>query len=153
MDQKTLKSLFHYCPDSGKFTRLSGRKKVGNVNTSGHLQIQIGDSTFLASRLAYLYMVGEWPANQMDHIDLNRTNDRWENLRPATPSENARNRSVRSDSLTGIKGVTAMGDRFQARVSFEGRRYSAGYFDTLEEAAAAVKELRAQLHGEFTRHQ
>jgi len=89
----------------------------------------------LAHRLAFLYMEGVFPPNQVDHIDRNRKNNRWENLRTATNAENCRNR-------TGVIGVyeNKKTGGWYASIGVEGKSKYLGYFKTKEDALKARQD-------------
>lgn len=101
-------------------------------------------------------MTGAWPANQIDHINLDKRDNRWANLREATGSQNAMNRCGRAAS--GFKGVCLIRDPrkagrtpWQASIMKEGKRRRIGQYATVEEAGAAYEQAAHQLHGEFAR--
>ncbi len=127
--QFLLKSLLHYDPLTGVFTRLvsgSSAVKVGDIagatNLSGYIQIRTCGKVYLAHRLAWLYMTGEWPKDKVDHRDGVGTNNAWSNLREATDALNRQNmRGAKSDSKTGILGVSVKRGRFRARISTDGK--------------------------------
>ena len=87
----------------------------------------------------------------VDHKNQNTLDNRRLNLRAATIAQNNCNKRVRSDSFSGVKGITfdKRRNKYQARVTWEGKTHWAGHYDTVEEAVAAVTELRIRLHGEF----
>jgi len=108
--QKKLKELLHYNPDSGVFTRLvsSGAAKAGSVlkkNCNGYIQVRINNKKYIAHHLAWLYVTGELPENQIDHKNHIRDDNRWTNLREATHLENSKNQSKRVDNISGVTGV------------------------------------------------
>jgi hypothetical protein len=108
---------------------------------------------YSASRCAWLYMTGAWPVDQVDHIDRDRMNNRWRNLREADNSLNQVNTGLRSDNKTGFKGVywvEAKG-KWRARVGVRGRDVHLGYFNTAEEASAAYFKAARLYFGEFAR--
>lgn len=106
-----LKSIFHYDPNTGIWTPLISKRrgpprKIGGIpDTNGHLQIYIDGILYMSARLAWFYMTGEWPEKEIDHHDRNPSNDKWENLRLATRSENCSNRKVFKNNKLGIKGI------------------------------------------------
>ena len=95
--QARLKELLRYDPETGVFTwRATGKgrrlnRQAGTVQATGYLTITIDWRIHLAHRLAFLYVVGDWPPNEIDHIDGDQSNNRWCNLRPATRSQNMAN--------------------------------------------------------------
>jgi len=106
----------------------------------------------LAHRVAFALHHDRWPSPYCDHIDGNGLNNRADNLRECSPSQNQHNRGASCTCKTGVKGVWphAKGG-FVAHAALFGKKYRK-YFRRLEDAAAYVKQLREQLHGEFARH-
>lgn len=158
LSQKRLKNLIKYEPNTGKFfhLRMKGakRKEAGCIKGGKYLVIMIDRVLYRASRLAFLYMVGRWPKNEVDHRDGNSLNDRWENLREATRSQNARNTKRPITNKLGLKGVTRRKDRkkcYQAHITINGRFIGLGYFYTKEEAFKRYKLEAIKVGGEFAR--
>ena len=92
-------SLLKYDPETGVFTWLADRAHnalagciAGSRLSSGYCQIKVGGPLFYTHRLAFLYMTGRWPSAEIDHIDHNRGNNAWGNLREATRSQNLASR-------------------------------------------------------------
>lgn len=150
LDQKWLQELLHYDPRTGVWTwldppnhntRLRGQV-AGYVRHDGYTLIRIGGRAYYASRLAFLYMTGEWPKDEVDHVDRNPANDRWSNLREATSSENKWNRDT---SYAGYRGVYPCGRNWQAMA---GGLYL-GFFKDLEEALAARDIAAREMAGSF----
>lgn len=106
----------------------------------------------MAARLAWLYMTGEWPAGEVDHKDLDATNDKWGNLRAATPFENQQNRRIRPDNSTGEKCIrkVANSTRWAVRTTKDGVRITR-YFPSLETARHHRDLMLKEMHGEFAR--
>lgn len=119
----------------------------------GYILISILDSKFLAHRVAWLYVHGEWPPEQIDHIDMVRDNNAIANLRLATNSQNTMNRGPQSNNACGIKGVRLhkASGLWNARIAVNGKVHSLGYFKTAEEAGAAHQGALHALHGDFSR--
>lgn len=123
-----LKQLLHYDPNSGKFYRLEDGKERGGIKKDHktprlkYVTIQIGGKSVLAHRLAFLYMTGKWPEH-IDHIDGNGTNNKWENLREVSASENHKNRALNVRNKTGIPGVYWRESRqdYQVCISIDGK--------------------------------
>ncbi|WP_447775200.1 HNH endonuclease signature motif containing protein [Pseudomonas chlororaphis] len=149
------RELLAYDPTTGVFTRrvqtcnrVKAGELAGSVNGNGYLRIRVKSKQYLAHRLAWLIVTGEFPADQIDHINGVITDNRWCNLRSATRQENDRNRAVRCDSASGCIGVRRhnKADRWVARITVGGRHINLGYFQDLFSAAAARKSAEA-IHG------
>lgn len=96
-------------------------------------------------RLAFLYMTGAWPADQVDHINMVRDDNRWANLRQADQSLNQRNRR-KSRGETGVLGAFRNGRRFMARIHYDGHQHYLGNFATAEEAGKAYQDAKRIHH-------
>jgi hypothetical protein len=155
-----LREVLHYCPETGCWTWLVNRRAgarignpAGNRQPAGYLKIKIDGRLYLAHRLAFLYVTGAWPPGQVDHRDLNKSNNRWSNLRKSTSSQNSANRKTRSDSLSGLKGVTwhTQNNKWWAKISIDGKRKSLGQYDCPAAAHFAYLVAADKLFGEFAR--
>jgi hypothetical protein len=141
MNQQRLKELLNYDPVTGVFTwRIeSGSAHINNIagviKNNGYIKIGVAKKQYLAHRLAWLYMTGEWPLADIDHINRSRTDNRFENLRDVSRSINLLNSSTRKNTASGIKGVAWDADRNKWLVRF--RNTMLGRFSTLSEAADA----------------
>lgn len=176
LSQSTLCQMLHYDPKTGHFAwlprplefitetkatpkwvtkaRMDARfagKRVGTVDKKGYLRIFLFGNSYPAHVLAWLYMTGEWPTEEVDHRNLQKMDNRWDNLRPATSQQNARNRRVRSDSSTGLKGVKPHEGRFHARIQTSNKRISLGLYDCPVAAHFAYVVAADKFHGEFAR--
>jgi len=149
-----VKKQIWYDTQSGVFRSRTGYKHhkpwriVGNKETKGYLQIKIGKSLYMAHRLAWLYATGEDPISygmQVDHIDNNKTNNTFTNLRLVTNKQNCENRTLNSRNKTGHRGIYKRGDSFVAEVCHNYKRIKVGSFATLEDACQAVEQKRKQL--------
>lgn len=154
LTQEKLKSLFVYHPDTGVFVRKcrmgrGGARGAKKPNSNGYIMIMIEGQRYYAHRLAFLYMLGRWPIGETDHIDLDRTNNSWSNLREVSRSENQLNKSVTRASASGIKGVCwdSRNGRWLGYVC--GKQKS---FKDLEECKEWVVAERMK-QGEFARHE
>jgi len=126
---------------------------AGNIGYYGYHQIEIAGRLYRAHRLAWLYMTGAWPSIDIDHRDLDRANNRFANLRLATPAQNMRNTALRSTNKSGVKGVywNKQSRKWCAQITHNGKQIHLGYFDTIEDAAATYAAAAAKYHGEFAR--
>lgn len=156
-----LKEVVNYDPETGIFTwkiKLNNNLVVGSIagtlTTRRHIRLTIDGNHCQAHRLAWLYVYGEWPEGDVDHINNIRTDNRIENLRLATKSQNGMNCKVAEDNKSGVKGVCwdQRLKRWRAYVTKEGKT-TEKRFKSFEEAAEYVKKLREELCGEFTRHE
>lgn len=157
LSHERLLEVLSYDPLSGNFYRLSkkkGSKKgfVGYKREDGYLQICVDYKTFLAHRLAYFYMTGEWPSETIDHKNLIKYDNRWENLRSASYKENNFNIATLPNNTTGYKGVSrATHGGFRATISVDNKQEHIGTFETAELAYEAYCNRAKELHGEFIR--
>lgn len=106
-----------------------------------------------AHRVAWAIYYGEWPIDQVDHINRDRSDNRICNLRASSNSENQWNTAIRSSSSSGFKGVRRNGKtgRWMARITVNGDRKYLGNFGSPDEAYAAFCEAAKKYHGEFAR--
>jgi len=153
LTSECLKELLHYDPETGVFTRLrnSSHAKKGQVagcrNKVGYLVFWVGGTLYLAHRIAWLYMTGDWPKFEIDHKDGDRANNAIVNLRDVPRAINQQNsRRPRADSSTQVQGVGKVNGRYRARVRTNGVERLIGRFDTPEEASAAYLEAKRLAH-------
>ncbi|ATM92202.1 hypothetical protein CRN78_17390 [Klebsiella aerogenes] len=99
-----LREAVHYNPDTGRFTRRSNGTPMEHLCGSGYYCLNLFKRSRLAHRMAYYYMTGRLP-EKVDHIDGNRLNNEWKNLREATHSENMWNTGMITTNASGVKGV------------------------------------------------
>ncbi len=148
-----LRQILHYEPDTGNFFHkiTSGQARFGQIagcprKQDGSWVMSVDGRTYHRNRLAWFYVTGEWPKNEIDHKNGDRSDDRFVNLREATHAQNAVNRGASKNSKTGIKGVypTAEG-RFQVQCS----KRHVGSYRTIGEARVARIKAETEAHGEF----
>ncbi len=149
-----LLELVHYNPETGEFTRLekgrrpNGNGKTGSRSGKGYVALRVDSKRYLAHRLAWFYVHGEWPS-ELDHINLDKTDNRIANLRLATRALNNANTVPRGKS--GFKGVVAAYGRWRAGLTFNGSFHYLGLYDTPEEAHAAYRVAAEKAFGSFAR--
>jgi len=158
--QARLKELLDYDPATGVFVwrvGLNNRTPEGSVagakNRNSYISIGADGLQYKAHRLAWLYMTGEWPCEQIDHINCVKDDNRFENLREASQGENQRNVTKRASNTSGYKCVwwDKKADKWKTSISLDGVRTFLGYFDRIEDAAAAYAEASTRLHRNFGR--
>lgn len=157
MDIQYLKSLLDYNPENGlfKWKMNRGARPAGSIagccnkRHRNRIDIMIDGKSYLAHRLAWAWMTGRFPENQIDHKDLNPENNKWENLRLATNQQNCCNRRKRVDNTSGYKGVSfhRASGKYQAQINGK----SIGYFLSKKEAYIEYSKAAKSLHLEFMR--
>jgi hypothetical protein len=153
IDHKELLQHFRYDPDTGEFHYRKGNKagKTTGHDCHGYCRIHFKGKFYIRSRLAFFYMTGRFPTEQIDHRDRNRSNDRWDNLRECDNAHNNANRPAFKNNKSGIKGVSF--DRgmqqWRASISVKSKSYYLGCFDTVEAAQLAYLKAATEHFGEF----
>lgn len=149
--QKTLKERYEYSANGAFIARQnygrwkSGRIIEGSSTSTGHKVINIGGQVYLLHRLIWIWHFGDIPDQQLvDHKDGDRTNNRIENLRLATHSENHMN----DPNRRGCSWVS-LKRKWRAEITTNGVTRHLGYFDTEEAARTAYIAAKLLLHGEF----
>lgn len=143
-----LKNTLEYNPLTGKFTSLVNSKArkigavLGTISVDGYVVIRFNGKIVPAHRLAFLYMTGEWPPMFVDHIDRDRTNNKWENLRLADWTINNRNRSVQRNNTSGVVGVSwdKISNKWYATICVDGKMIGIGRYTLKEDAISARKD-------------
>ena len=157
-----VRSLLAYNPETGelrwkKFIRNGINKDdlAGHLNKKGYLAIRINYRSYQGYRLAWLIMTGEWPKCEIDHRDLNPANNRWNNLRESTHSQNKHNRGKNKNNTSGYKGVflqkNSTDRKWFAQIVHKGKTIYLGSFNDPIDAHNKYSEAAKQLHGEFRR--
>lgn len=125
----------------------------GKRPSDGYWRIGIDGERYVSHRLAWLYMTGAQPPEYIDHVDNNRANNRWDNLRATTWTQNLRNMKMHKDNATGLKGVSydKRHLKWYGQIKHDGKKHFLGYFDC-PAAASFAYQIEADKHfGEFSR--
>ena len=154
-----LRELLNYDPETGRFTwRVNGNNGIrkGAIagcldQTSGRFRICIDRKLHHASRLAVLWMTGEYPPQNVDHANCNPADNRWINLRPASQSQNLGNMRRPKHNTSGYKGVTWQAGKYIAKLGRRNFYLYLGRFDRAEDAHAAYVAAAKKYFGEFAR--
>lgn len=136
LTQTRLRELLHYNSETGVFTSQTKRGRfcagtaMGTLNTGGYVHLHIDHKKYLAHRLAWLYVTGNWPLHQLDHINGARADNRISNLREATVKQNGENRGRQNNNTSGYKGVTwsVKSKKWQAQICHNGVRKQLGVY-------------------------
>jgi hypothetical protein len=160
-----LRSVLHYDPATGVFTRTTATAhcvKVGCVagcfnRRTGYRVVSVLGKLYQEHRLAYLYMTGGFPREQIDHINGIRNDNRWTNLRASTNAENGRNRKRNPRNTSGHNGVHFFKSRhkWKAEIMVCGKHKCLGYFTDIADAISARLSADRQFgytdrHGKLT---
>lgn len=156
LTQEELKEILYYDPETGIFTWLMSRGNVksgviaGCIITQRYRQIMISCKRYPAHRLAFLFMTGEIP-EEVDHINGERADNRWINLRACIHRQNCGNQKQRKDNTSGFKGVHLYrpSNKWLASIGHKGKRIHLGLFVTAEAAAEAYNKAALKYFGEF----
>ena len=158
-----LRELLHYDPETGVFTWLVSRSNVKAGDIAGsylcrgkvYRRIRVDSDNYIAHRLAFLYITGECPPNEIDHRNMIKDDNRWDNLRMATGTQNKWNRRAYANNTSGFKGVSwqPLARKWVAQIGIgmKGQQTYLGLFDSREEAHAAYSIAAQTHHGEVAK--
>lgn len=156
-----LRDFFSYNPETGILTwrkSTSKSKAVGSIagrpqKPLGYVQVGFLGRVYQAHRLIWVMYYNEDPPRYIDHINMNKSDNRIENLRAATNAENMQNSKARRSNKTGFKGVFLIktSGRYMANICANKKQIYLGTFSTAEEAHAAYCFAAERLHGQFKR--
>lgn len=160
LSHSRLKQVLRYSPVVGVFEwRVAGRRirpgfLAGGPTGDGYIGITVDGRRYPAHVLAWLYMTGEAPAGLIDHIDGDKSNNAFSNLRLATHSQNSCNAKVNAANKSGVKGVFLVksSGKWRARLRKAGEVVFDKCFDSIEDARDAISAARSAIHGEFANH-
>jgi HNH endonuclease len=153
-----LQNLFEYNPDTGFVywavqhgLKIKPSTKAGFIDNEGYVRIAYRRKNYKAHHIAFLKMTGKWPDQMVDHINGEKSDNRWENLRLVTNDGNQRNqRKAHVDSKTGLIGASPFRNKFSANISINGKRICLGRYATAEEAHQVYVEAKRRHHPENT---
>jgi len=140
INQELVKSKLNYDPLTGTFQwRKYPDKPVGRKTTNGYMDIGLGYKRYQAHRVAWMYVYGENPPEDIDHINHDRLDNRISNLRLASRSENMRNSSRSKANTSGFTGVTWDKEncKWAAQYMLHGKCNKIGRFNSMLDAVAA----------------
>lgn len=173
LTQFLVRELLDYDPETGALTwRMRGQKWFSSARawkawnnrfadhvtataqgTYGYLLVGVLGRKYRTHRLIWLWMMGDWPTDQIDHLNHNRADNRWCNLRLVTHAENGKNQSIRVTNTSGAMGVwwDSKRNSWQAYIDASGRRIHLGRYTTKTDAIIARKAAE-RAHGYHENH-
>ena len=151
-----LLEVLNYNPLTGIFTWRSGRQGVTSTELiaggeytckDGYSYIGIDYKTYRAHRLAWFYVHGSWPSDQIDHRNRVTSDNRISNLREATTKTNHQNMPMRSDNTSGVTGVnwSKQNKKWETRIYHAGKLFYRKYHQSFHKAIAIRKALEFML--------
>lgn len=152
--QDELKKKLKYNPDTGDFSLASNGRHTGRSKERGYKTVWFGSKYYYAHRLAFMIMEGACDG-YVDHIDGDKGNNVFSNLRLCTPSQNSKNSKIPNHNTSGVKNVIweSQVKKWRVRLSIKGRQKHIGLYRTLEDAKASAIQAREMYYGEFARHE
>jgi hypothetical protein len=158
LDQNLLQKIFKYEPNTGVLTHAVNTPprgklgtEVGWINGHGYRRISIKGREYPAHKVIWMWMTGTYPLNDIDHIDGDRSNNSWTNLRLSTRSQNLMNQGRKPNNKSGFKGVTSRGGSHSAQFRIGGKIVRIGSFSTAREAAEAYDREVVKYQGQFAK--
>lgn len=164
LTQEIVKEFLDYDPETGKLTwrerdrkwftsdrtcnswnvRFPRKEAFTSLNNGGYLEGKILGKYYKAHRVIWLWMTGEWPKEQVDHINHDRTDNRWCNLREASRLENYRNQSQYKNNKSGCTGVCKQGLKWYTQIAVDGKNVYLGRYNSYDDAVAIRKEAEVK---------
>jgi hypothetical protein len=155
-----VRALLDYDSSNGLLTwrapaghRIAIGDVAGSIHRLGYRVLVLRGRQYAAHRIVWLHVHGEWPKSEIDHINGHRSDNRIENLREATRSQNMRNRRPNRESYSGLKGAhwNKSDNTYRSVIVVEGKHIHLGCFRTAIEAHEAYCRAAAEKFGDFAR--
>lgn len=148
MNQKRIKELLSYCPETGVFIWRATNKVAGCLAKDGYHAIQVDKKQYRAHQLAWLYVHGELLVRQIDHINRCRADNRLINLRKVTPSQNSQNQWLTVKNTSGFRGVCfeTKRNKWRAEICVDRKRMFLDHYDSCEDAARIYAKAASKYH-------
>jgi len=157
--QARAREMLDYEPETGIFRwRINRRSYMGKARIGaiagaprydGYVELRLDGELIHAHRLAFVWMTGVLP-EEVDHINSDKSDQRWSNLRIATRSQNGVHKGANKNNKLGVKGVRKNKKKFEERIWRDGKTVAIGFFSTIEQASEAYKQISLKQHGEFS---
>jgi HNH endonuclease len=153
LTHERLLHLIDYDPQTGVFCwkncyfKSWRGKKAGSINGEGYVHIKIDQRNYQAHRLAWFFVRGEWPRQEIDHVNALKADNRFSNLRESTHGENQQNVTrAQRNNRSGYLGVAISNGGFVATIYADGRRHHLGRFNSAEDAHDTYLRAKAKMH-------
>lgn len=155
-----ISDYLRYDPETGKLywkkrtgTKTTVGKEAGNVSPKGYIRVRFKGTSYQAHRIIWMIVYKEVPDTDIDHADLDKSNNRLSNLRLASRGQNMSNVLVHANNTSGYKGVSRCSRQknWTAYITADGKRTYLGKYPTPEDAHAAYAHAAKQFHGEYAR--
>ena len=154
LTHQELKNLLEYDKNTGNFFWKESRGNIKKGSLAGtnkknwYVDIKINKTLYKAHRLAWLYVYEKWPSNYIDHINQIKNDNRIENIRDVSFSENRQNITLFKNNKLGVKGVCwdKLQKKYHVQISHNKKVIHLGYFKSIEEAKQKRKEAEIKYH-------
>lgn len=158
MDAHIARAIFLYNEETGnlhwrkKSSQMMPGSVAGSVSVRGYVTIRFNKKVYPAHRIVWLIHHGEWPKSDIDHINRLKTDNRIENLREASKSENQRNHSLSKRNTSGYKNVIRSHDLWEVVLTINGNKTRFGSYADIELADLVAIGAREKYYGDFCCH-
>lgn len=127
----------------------NANKPAGSFGPNGYRQMKLDGRTYIEHRVAWFFVHGRWPTEQLDHINGVRHDNRIANLRECNRYQNQQNNALKRTNTSGVLGASfsKVTGKWVAQIWANRKHYYLGNYDTKEEAGAVYLEAKARLHG------
>ena len=142
--QEQAKFWWKYNPETGIFHCQHNGKLAGTIDQRGRIVLSKYGRKYKAHRIAFLIMTGNIPV-EIDHINRIKSDNRWDNLREATRSNNCLNKANGKNNTSGYKNVSPYNNKWKAGITINGKYIHFGTFICKDEAIATVRQNRKVL--------
>ena len=158
-----LKQELEYLPSTGQFVRLKTHRtvKAGDIagtavqlsqHTKKYVRLAVKGKYYKAHRLTFFYMTGHWPVGDVDHINQDSLDNRWDNLRECTHQENGKNQKRYTNNSSGVTGIRQRSNgKWRARIFVQGKHIDLGTYTSFADAVAA-RQLANKEYGFHENH-
>lgn len=157
LSKADVRRMFDYNKTTGLLTWKIAASKNTHIGTAvtasdpkGRIRVGINRRRYLAHRIIWLWVTGKWPSHEIDHRDTVKSNNQWNNLREATPSQNHFNIKLKKHNTSGYKGVSRTpSGRWHVKITINYKQIYLGTFSTAKIGYRAYCNAAKKYHGAF----